>query len=252
MEKEPTKEKNIIHRFLTKKLSEADFEILDKKMQDEHFLEAVSDALVKTYGKAEERKVLKGAIQKTHQKMMVTKKKNALIRTILSIIVLVIILGIACFYYWQKNTVAPLNDSVVIYATYFEPYPDLFNQLGTAENHTSAIDAAFQSYNKENYKVAIDAFRAVMNETKNTDLTTHFYYSMALLANQQSEEAIAVLSTIVAESSFQLKEEAHWYLGLAYCQTDQPKKAKEIFQKMMKERFVFKRSAVKEILEGID
>lgn len=138
---------------------------------------------------------------------------------------------------WQMLYATPTPDSV--YANYFEGSKDLpleaLTRTATTDDNmterTKAWEAVQQSYQQENYTQALSNLenfeRQFPTWSAENAIDLRFQKALIFLADGQISKAIPLLENVRNDRLF--KEDAHWYLGLAYLKMDDKKAAKEIF-----------------------
>lgn len=121
-----------------------------------------------------------------------------------------VILAVTTGVIWltsQKNT----NEK--LYAAYFKPDPGLPTVMGVEENY--AFDKAMVDYKTGQYTAAIDSWMKLKETNPNSD-TLNYFIGAALLAKQETKNAIACFDKVTANTKTVFLNEAYWYKGLAF------------------------------------
>lgn len=105
-----------------------------------------------------------------------------------------------------------------LYAEYFRPYPGLPTTMSSSTDNFAFYDAMV-NYKHADYDMAINKWEILKEKKPNND-TINYFLGVAYLANKNKIEAIPFLERAVADSTFTLLNDAHYYLGLAYLNVD--------------------------------
>lgn len=87
-----------------------------------------------------------------------------------------------------------------------------------------------KAFNQKHYNAVINAF----TKLKNPDDKEYFLAGQAYLSTHQANSAIPAFKQVLLSSgsSIRFKEDAEYYLGLAYLENNQPAKAASVFDKI--------------------
>ncbi|MCE7991962.1 MAG: hypothetical protein HEP71_08280 [Roseivirga sp.] len=105
---------------------------------------------------------------------------------------------------------------------YFEAYPDLLSMRGNEGNMGNAM----RYYSLQDYEAAIKEFDKLITDSLNHEVL--FYQAIAALAVEQYKMAQSNLEKLKESKNNTYWQQTKWYLGLAYWQSGQIEKAKEI------------------------
>lgn len=132
-----------------------------------------------------------------------------------------------------------------LYQEYHQAYPLLLENTvrGEIKKDNSAKSKAYEAYAAGAYQKAIKLFDSQTQEMSDTD---RFYKANALLANQQSEEALLLFKDI-SEHSPLFDKQARWYIGLCYLELNQTENALTLFSEIANSTDSYKHKA-KDIL----
>ncbi|MFB9056764.1 tol-pal system YbgF family protein [Mariniflexile ostreae] len=114
-----------------------------------------------------------------------------------------------------------------LYTTYFKPDPGLPTTSKSSMNNFDFYDAMIY-YKHGDYKTAIKKWSILSDNKPNND-SINYFLGVAHLAYKKESEAIPYLERAVADSTFSLLKDAHYYLGLAYLSVDNVVLAKKHF-----------------------
>lgn len=119
-----------------------------------------------------------------------------------------------------------LQDKSPEFNDFFTPYPDLISMRGGEYG----LKEAMKYYSQQDYQAALKEFSNINPDSINQEVL--FYQSIAALAVDQYQLAVTNLEKLSALDSNIYWQQTKWYLGLAYWQTGEIEKAKEIFAKI--------------------
>jgi thioredoxin-like negative regulator of GroEL len=93
------------------------------------------------------------------------------------------------------------------------------------ENISPELTSAMESYQKEDYAIALQKFEAIPNVDENYLI----YKAICLLETERTEDAITLLEKLVANGEgMEYYQQACWYLVLAYLSNHEENKAIEL------------------------
>ncbi len=131
---------------------------------------------------------------------------------------LIILLGIGGLL--TQQTTSEKN----LYTKYYQPYQG----AGTIRSDNTTLDqtltVALQKFNAQEYESALGLFQTVIaNDTDNP--VGHFYAGVSYQETGRFIEAIEEYSVVVKNRDNLFVEQAEWYIGLCYLQTQDRKRA---------------------------
>ena len=129
----------------------------------------------------------------------------------------IVIIAISNFWLFNKSS----NEK--LYDTFFSPDPGLATTM--SGNSNFEFYDAMVNYKHGDYKVAISKWKAIHNIKPKND-TLNYFLGVALMANNNESEAIAYLEKATKSSHTSFKNDAYYYLGLAYLKEGAIEKAK--------------------------
>lgn len=198
-----------VERYLNKSMDKTELQDFEKKLEDSNFKTLVND--IKEIILGIETYELKEQINEFHKEINAkTNNKSKLkflhLKRIAVAAVLVISLG--SLWYFTSNT------NTRLYNKYFTPDPG----LPTTMSSTSNFDFydAMVNYKHGEYNLAISKWKTLAEKKPKND-TLNYFLGAAYLALEKETEAIPFLEkTVQSKSDFYLKDDAYYYLGLAY------------------------------------
>lgn len=134
-----------------------------------------------------------------------------------------------------------------LYATYFQPHPNIFEPTLRGESDATLRARAFQSYEQGNYALASELFTRILQQEKNAGM-------LMLLGNSN----LALGNTALAKQNFidladdfdELDDGAKWYLSLCYLKTGDVPSAQKLLAEVAQAQTTYA-SKAKELLEKI-
>ncbi|MGE5393212.1 MAG: tetratricopeptide repeat protein [Candidatus Saccharibacteria bacterium] len=130
-----------------------------------------------------------------------------------------------------------------IYRTYYSRY----ETAGISRSSSSISDETFakalQKYNKEDYESALKLLQEVLSKDQN-NVAGHFYSAVSLQELGRYNNAIKEYEIVVADKDNLFMEQAQWYIGLCYLQTNDEKKAIQQFKKIADGKGYYQEKAV--------
>jgi hypothetical protein len=140
---------------------------------------------------------------------------------------LVLFLGIAGLVNRQQ---APGSDAE-LYGQYYSPY----GTTGVFRSGDALIDSkltkALGMFNAKEYTQAIGLFGEVLQVDKNNPVS-NFYSAMAYQETGQPNMALGAYQKVVRDRDNLFVEQAQWYIGLCYLQSENRKKAYQQFKRI--------------------
>lgn len=100
-----------------------------------------------------------------------------------------------------------------LFATYFEPDPGLITPMSSTEEYE--FYSGMIEYKQENYQSAINRWQPLIAENPESDTLTYFL-GVAHLALGDQKEAQSYLEVNLETDDNSFRNEAYYYLGLAY------------------------------------
>jgi len=163
-------------------------------------------------------------------------------RKILSTAAAVALLLIAYHWFFNNNL-----SNQELYASNFEPYVMVLDQRSANASEAAPLDEAIALYHNKDFGTSADTFEKLLAEDRENMIYT-FYVANARLANQETDQAIALFNKIIKANDLSFVEQSRWYLALAYLQKEDKENAKSFLEKIQEGQFKYK--AAQEILSN--
>ena len=119
-----------------------------------------------------------------------------------------------------------------------EIYKDFYNKYETTGIVRSAsvatdktLTEAMQKFDSKDYDAALNLFSEVISRDQN-NMVGHFYSGVTLQETGKYNNAIKEFETVIIDKDNLFIEQAQWYIGLCYLQTNENKKAYKQFKKI--------------------
>lgn len=202
----------------------------ERLQQDAAFKTQVQDIKLLLCGVEEQ--ALKEKLDEFHDEMpirMETQKKASKVRQFQFMKIAaaaVIVIAAGCFWFLNGSSNERLYDN------YFKPDPGLPTTMSSSDNF--AFFDAMVNYKQGDYKTAIKKWEKLEQIAPKNDTITYFL-GVANLADKNTSEAIDYLNRTVDVSKSVFREDAYYYLGLAYLKSDNIEEATQAFQKSQSE-----------------
>jgi hypothetical protein len=129
-----------------------------------------------------------------------------------------------------------------IYQKFYNKYEatGIVRSAKTTANQT--LTEALQKYNNKEYEAAVNLFSEVINRDQN-NMVGHFYTGVSLQETGKYSNAIKEYETVIVDKDNLFTEQAEWYIGLCYLQTNENKKAYKQFKKIAKNEGFYQQKA---------
>lgn len=117
----------------------------------------------------------------------------------------------------------------------YQKFYSKYQTTGIARSANSTADqtltTALQKFNSQDYDAALNLFQKVISTDQN-NMVGHFYTGASLQETGKYSNAIKEYQTVIANKDNLFVEQAEWYIGLCYLQTNEDKKAYKQFKKI--------------------
>jgi hypothetical protein len=130
-----------------------------------------------------------------------------------------------------------------------ELYQKFYNKYETAGIVRSAnstadqtLNSAMQKYEDQDYEAALSLFSEVISNDQN-NMAGHFYAGVALQETGKYQNAIQEYQTVIIDKDNLFIEQAQWYIGLCYLQTNENKKAYKQFRNIAENKGFYQAKA---------
>lgn len=116
-----------------------------------------------------------------------------------------------------------------LYQKFYTAYNISGISRSAAPSPDQNLAAALQKFDNKEYQTAIDLFNKVTDHDQNNTVA-HFYTGAAMQENGNFKKAIDHYNLVVKNKDNLFMEQAQWYIGLCYLQTNENKKAYKQFK----------------------
>ncbi|MDP2335843.1 MAG: hypothetical protein Q8N05_05250, partial [Bacteroidota bacterium] len=104
------------------------------------------------------------------------------------------------------------------------------------------LSIAMQKFDNQEYETALNLLNDVISRNKN-NMVGHFYAGAALQETGRYQNAIREYETVIVDKDNLFTQQAEWYIGLCYLQTNENKKAYQQFKKIAKNEGFYQQKA---------
>lgn len=146
-----------------------------------------------------------------------------------------ILVGAIGFYILRNDNTSDIA------STYTPDYAPLASYRSSSAELDKAYTRATECYNSGNYTEAIKWFNMIVNP----DMQVEFLKGSSHMQISQYNEAIGSFSKVVKDNDNLFIEDAKFYLGICYIQTDQENKAKDLLEDIINSENRHKKDAKK-------
>ncbi|HZL11948.1 MAG TPA: hypothetical protein VFC65_18350 [Prolixibacteraceae bacterium] len=101
---------------------------------------------------------------------------------------------------------------------------------------------AMQKFDNQEYESALGLLEEVISRDQN-NMVGHFYAGVSLQETGKYKNAIKEYETVIIDKDNLFIEQAEWYIGMCYLQTDESKKALKQFKKIAKNEGFYQQKA---------
>ncbi len=118
-----------------------------------------------------------------------------------------------------------------IYQKFYAKYETTGISRSSNSNADQTLTLALQKFNSKDYESALNLLNEVISKDQNNTVG-HFYSGASLQELGKYQNAIKAYEAVVTEKDNLFVEQAEWYIGLCYLQTNENKKAIKQFKKI--------------------
>lgn len=231
-------DRHLIKKFLRNELSNEEAMHFKTRKEDIQFIEALENEIILV----KNRSLLKERLQEISTAPSSNKKQKS------KFVYIAIAASIALLITLQLFNNRSLS-SQEVYNSFYETYPNVYNQKGTKGSSVSNFQKAMQFYNAKDYTSAKNTFEAISktNDLKDNEL---FYYGITLMEINEHH---------VSEKQFRLIKntnspyyiEAQWYLALSLIKENKKQVAKTILETILESNSIGQKRK-KEVIQLLD
>lgn len=217
-----------IERYLKNTMDHKEKSAFENKLRDSSVLQQqVKDTETILFGIR--KAVFKNKAKKFHKELIQeasdTKTDKKVIRLnfkYLSIAASIVIL-FGCFWLFNKP-----SSNQTLFDKYYLEDRGLETNMGESDHYT--FDDAMVDYKQKKYTKAINKWDKLLKNKPEND-TLNYFLGVAHLANKNETEAINYLKTAIKTADSEFRNDAYFYLGLAYLKMDNKDLAIVYFEK---------------------
>lgn len=136
----------------------------------------------------------------------------------------------------------------------YHKFHDTYQTTGIARSAeitaNQKLTSALQKFDSKEYSLALSLFQQVI-DADNKNMVGHFYAGVALQETGKFHKAISEYKTVISDKDNLFIEQAHWYIGLCYLQTNENSKAYNQFKEIAQKQGFYQEKA-SAILRKID
>lgn len=212
-----------IERYINKNMTFEELAAFDEKLKNNpDFKNQVED--IKTMLLGIETQALKEKLDKFHTELPETnisidapsKIRHLNFRKLVAAAAIIIAVGSIWYFGGNSNT--------KLYSKYYSPDPGLPTTMSTTDNFT--FYDAMVNYKRKDYSLAISKWEPLLKNKPEND-TLNYFIGSAYLASGKENQAIPYLETVTHFEESIFKNEAFYYLGLAYLKAENVELAKK-------------------------
>jgi anti-sigma factor RsiW len=105
------------------------------------------------------------------------------------------------------------------------------------------LTVALEKFDNRDYQEALNLFSEVIAKDQNS-MVGHFYSGVSLQETGKYQNAIKEYETVIVDKDNLFMEQANWYIGLCYLQTNENKKAYRQFKKIAENKGFYQQKAL--------
>lgn len=170
------------------------------------------------------------------------------------IVILLLLIALAGIYFLWDNQQTEAIDSDRVFASYFEPFPNVLtdtyrgHEVTPNETISEGVSTAMQQYDNQEFTEAVSTL------SRESDLSdeARFYLGMSALASGQTRDAVGIFSYLIDIDQFSMKDASQWYLALAHIQGDDIDSAKAVLQNIIDTEGHYKLNDARDILKTLN
>ena len=130
----------------------------------------------------------------------------------------------------------------MLYQKFYTAYQIPGNSRSANESADKTLIVAMQKFDNQDYNATIDLLKGVTSRNQN-NIVAHFYTGAALQETGKYQDAINEYQWVINDRDNLFIEQAQWYIGLCYLQTNENKKAYKQFRKIAENQGFYQQKA---------
>ena len=207
--------------YINKTMTSNEIIAFEKKIQnDPTFKAQFEDIKILLLGI--ETQSLKEQLHTFHEDLTSNKSKANTAKSLFSLRKFVaaaaIVIAVGSFWFFNGNP----NEK--LYAKYFTPDPGLATTMSETANFE--FYDAMVNYKQGDYKTAISKWETLLKSKPQND-TLNYFLGVSHLANKNEKTSLKYLNAVTQNFNTNFKNEAFYYLGLAYLKANNTELAKK-------------------------
>jgi hypothetical protein len=129
-----------------------------------------------------------------------------------------------------------------LYQKYYTTYQTTGINRSASLTADQTLSAALQKFDNQDYENALNLLKQVVSRDQN-NMVGHFYAGVSLQETGKYQSAIKQYETVRTNKDNLFVEQADWYIGLCYLQTNEDKKAFNQFKEIAKKEGFYQQKA---------
>ena len=121
------------------------------------------------------------------------------------------------------------SSQVELYQKFYNKYETAGIVRSASSTADQTLITAMQKFEDQDYEAAINLFSEVISKDQK-NMAGHFYAGVSLQETGKYQNAIQEYQTVIIDKDNLFIEQAQWYIGLCYLQTNENKKAYKQFR----------------------
>lgn len=174
--------------------------------------------------------------EKQSERSIIIKFRPAKIAMSIAAASLIILLGIT-------GLLSRYSSEDNIYQKFYTKYETTGISRSSNTMNDQTLTLALQKFNKKDYESALNLLQEVISRDPNNTVG-HFYSGVSFQELRKYKNAIEEYEVVVIDKDNLFIEQAEWYIGLCYIQTNEKKKAIKQFNKIANNQGFYQQKAM--------
>ncbi len=129
-----------------------------------------------------------------------------------------------------------------LYQNFYSTYQATGISRSASLTNDKTLSIAMQKFNNQDYEAALNLLQDVVARDQG-NMVGHFYSGVSLRETGKFKNAIREYETVIVNKDNLFVEQANWYIGLCYLQTNENKKAYIQFNKIVQKEGFYQQKA---------
>jgi tetratricopeptide (TPR) repeat protein len=229
--------------YVENRLSSQERSRIEKHLKDCKLCSDAVEGVNLTSDKGKAGFIVKSLEKEIHNRLSSGRVKKYNLIKYYSIAAILLIAVLSSLYLFNKK-----SPSEEIFAEYFKPYPNTIPLL-RGNKAIAELQEAMMEYEHENYDPALKILQKIL-DAKPEFMVAHFYSGISNLCLDKPQQAIIHFKIVIEDRNNDFKEQAEWYLGLAFIKNNDIKSSKLSFQEIINKDGIYKEKSV-QILNNV-